>query len=85
MECDICFEKKIYFFKCPECKNPVCYHCFKKVDLCPFCRYIYTNQITLLKYIINIKRYYKNYNKNKSLKKRKRKMGRLKKIKSMLR
>jgi len=83
MECEICFLYKIYFFKCPECKNALCYNCFKKVDKCPYCRYIYTYQITLLKYIFNIKRYMKNYNKNKSLNKRKRKMRRLKKIKSI--
>lgn len=84
MECEICFDKKIYFFKCVQCKNPVCFTCFKKVDKCPYCRINYTYQITLLKYIFNIKRYMKNYNKNKSLKKRDRKKRRLIKIKSRL-
>ena len=83
MDCDVCFEKRIYFFKCPQCENPVCFYCFKKIDLCPFCRLVYDYHITVLKYIYNIKRYMKNYNKNKSLKKRKRKNARLKKIKSM--
>jgi len=36
-----------------------------------------------MKYIYNIKKYMKKYNKNKSLKKRKRKNERLKKIKSI--
>lgn len=84
MECGICFDKKIYFFKCPKCQNDLCFNCFKKIEKCAYCRYIYDYKITLLKYIINIKKYYKNINKKKSLKKKERKKLRLLKIKSSL-
>lgn len=79
MECNICINKKIYFFKCDECKKAYCFTCFKKCVKCPFCRNEYTLNIILLKYIININSYYKNINKMKSIEKKKRKKRRLNK------
>ena len=80
MECSICFTKKIFFFKCFQCVNCICFSCFKKVISCPFCRVKYTPAILLLKYKNNISKYYKNINKKKTLTKRERKKNRLKKI-----
>lgn len=79
IECSICFNNKLIFVVCFECKNTICFSCFKQVNKCPYCRRIYIISEHLLKYKFNIKKYIKNYNKTKSIKKKKRKKARLKK------
>lgn len=37
-ECDICYEPKQQFQKCPKCYNLVCIDCIRQVTKCPFCR-----------------------------------------------
>lgn len=79
IECSICFNNKLVFVSCFECNNIICFNCFKKLDKCPYCRRLYITSEHLLKYIVNIKKYIKNYNKSKSIKIKNRKKARLKK------
>lgn len=39
--CDICYEEKMDFWKCPQCKNEHCLECRSNIEnrKCPFCRY----------------------------------------------
>jgi len=38
-ECPICFYKKTKIISCSRCNNSICYNCYNKLILCPFCRY----------------------------------------------
>ena len=37
-ECCVCFSNDEDDKKHTYCKHPLCIHCFKKIDKCPFCR-----------------------------------------------
>jgi hypothetical protein len=37
-ECSICYDQKLSFLKCRECRNEVCRDCLKQVQSCPYCR-----------------------------------------------
>ena len=39
-QCKICEKNRIYkkYKQCERCNEKICFECYKKIDVCPFCR-----------------------------------------------